>query len=100
MILISGTITFDPSNYDKAVELLGPLVEATLAEEGNVTYGFWGHLSEPGTVRVYEEWKDDAALNAHMGSAHMAEFMAGIGSLGVTGTEINRYDVSAVTKFM
>lgn len=100
MIVISGTITVEAADHDNAVALFGPLVEATLQEEGCGTYGFWAHPAERGTFRVYEEWADDDALNAHMGAAHMAEFLGGIATLKVTGTEINRYDVSAVTKFM
>lgn len=100
MIVISGLITVDPSDHDNAVSLIGPLVEATLQEEGCGTYGFWAHPAEPGVFRVYEEWADDDAVNGHMGAPHMAEFLVGISELKVTGTEINRYDVSAVTKFM
>ena len=100
MILISGLITVDPSDHDAMVALTGPLVEATLAEEGCGTYGFWSHPAQPGTFRVYEEWADDDALTAHMGAAHMAEFLGGMAALSVTGTEINRYDVDKVTKFM
>jgi quinol monooxygenase YgiN len=100
MIVISGIISVDPADHDGAVALFGPLVEATLAEEGNVTYGFWASPTEPGVFRVYEEWQDDPSLDAHMGSDHMAEFMAGFGALKVTGSTLTRHDVSATTKLM
>ncbi len=100
MIVISGLITVEASDHDAAVALFGPLVEATLAEDGNVTYGFWAHTSYPGVFRVYEEWDNDEALTAHMSAPHMIEFLGGMAGLKVTGTEINRYDVSAITKFM
>jgi quinol monooxygenase YgiN len=100
MIIISGTISFDPSDHDAAVALMGPLVEATLSEDGCNTYGFWASTTEAGVFRAYEEWENEDALNAHMGAAHMAEFIGAIGSLKVTGTSINRYDVSNTTKFM
>ena len=100
MIVLSGLLTVDPADHDKAAALVAPLVEATLAEEGNGTYGFWAHLSEPGTFRVYEEWNDEEAMTAHMATSHMADFLVGMAELSVTGTEINRYDVSQVSKFM
>ena len=100
MIIISGIISVAPSDHDAAVALFGPLVEATLAEPGNGTYGFWANPVEPGAFRVYEEWADDDALNAHMASAHMAEFLGAFAGLQVTGTEIHRHDVSASTRFM
>jgi quinol monooxygenase YgiN len=100
MIIISGTISFDPSDHDAAVALMGPLVEATLSEDGCLAYGFWASTTEPGVFRAYEEWENDDALNSHIASAHMAEFIGAMGSLKVTGTSLNRYDVSETTKFM
>ena len=100
MLIVSGIITMDPSAQDDAVALVGPLVEATLAEEGNVTYGFWADVNQPGVFRVYEEWADEDALNAHMGAPHMAEFLTGMMSLPITGTEINKHVVAESSKLM
>ena len=100
MIVISGLITVEASDHDAAVELFAPLVEATLQEEGCGAYGFWANPNESGTFRVYEEWDNDDALTAHMSAPHMIEFLGGMAGLKVTGTSINRYDVSEVTKFM
>ena len=47
MLIVSGIISVTPEHHDQMVELIGPLVEATLAEEGNVTYGFWASPTEP-----------------------------------------------------
>ena len=100
MLIVSGIITMEPEAQDKAVELVGPLVEATLAESGNVTYGFWADVNQPGVFRVYEEWADENALNAHMATPHMAEFLTGMMSLPITGTEINKHVVSESSKLM
>lgn len=100
MLIVSGIITMDPSGHDQAVELVGPLVEATLAEEGCITYGFWADPNQPGVFRVYEEWADEDALNTHMGTPHMAEFIVGMGSLPITGTEINKHEVAGSSKLM
>lgn len=100
MLIVAGLITIDPANHDAAVELFAPLVEATLAEEGNITYGFWSSLSEPGVFRVYEEWESTDAMGLHMASDHMATFLVGMGGLGVTGTEIHQHTVSESTRLM
>lgn len=100
MIIISGIISVAPSDYDAAVALFGPLVEATLAEPGNGTYGFWANPTEPGVFRVYEEWADEDALNSHMATPHMAEFLTGMMSLPITGTEINKHVVAETSKLM
>lgn len=100
MIIVSGTIDIDPASHDAAVALANTLVEATLLEEGNITYGFWADLNTPGRFRVYEEWQDEEALNLHFATPHMGTFMESLGGLGVTGTSINRHDVSASAALM
>lgn len=100
MLIVSGTIEIDPAQHDAAVALFAPLVEATLAEEGNITYGFWADPADPGRFRVYEEWASPEALGLHMGTDHMATFLVGMGGLGVTGTEITQHTVSESTRLM
>ena len=100
MIVISGTIVIDPAHLDEAVAAIGELETKTRAEAGNIDYGFWLSHSEPGTLHVFEEWADDDALNAHMGSEHMAAFLGAAGSFGISATSLDRYDVSTKTKFM
>lgn len=100
MLIVSGTISVDPADHDALVELTGPLVAATLAEEGNVTYGFWAHPSTPGVFRVYEEWASQDALAGHMATEHMAAFLAAMATLTITGTELHQHDVSASTRLM
>jgi len=100
MLIVSGIITMEPDGHDAAVELIGPLVEATLAEDGNVTYGFWADPTQKGVFRVYEEWESDEALATHMATPHMAEFMAAMGSLPLTGTELHQHRVEESTRLM
>ena len=100
MLIVSGTISMEPSGHDAAVELIRPLVEATLAEPGNVSYGFWADLSTPGVFHVYEEWESDEAMGEHMASEHMANFLVGMGSLPITGTELTQHRVSESSRLM
>lgn len=100
MLIVSGTITLDPSGTEQALELIRPLVAATLAEDGCLTYGFWTDPDRPGVLHVYEEWESDEAMGAHMASAHMAEFLVGMGSLPITGTALNQHRVSESSKLM
>jgi quinol monooxygenase YgiN len=100
MLIVSGIISVDPAHHDQMVELIGPLVTATLAEEGNVTYGFWASPTEPGVFRVYEEWASPDAMGLHMAADHMATFLVGMGALNVTGTELHQHTVSESTRLM
>ena len=100
MLIVSGIITMNPANHDKAAALVGPLVEATLAEEGNITYGFWAHPEDPGQFRVYEEWASEEAIAEHFATPHMTAFMTGMADLDVTGTEIIKHTVAESSKLM
>lgn len=100
MLIVSGTISLDPANHDAALDAAARLVEATLEEEGNITYGFWVDPRERGRFRVYEEWADSEALDAHMATPHMAEFLTAAAGLGITGTDVHRHEVTGSTKLM
>ncbi len=100
MIVVSGTIDLDPAKHDAAVEAMKTVAEATASEEGNLSYAFFADLSDPGRFRVFEEWKDQGAIDEHFASEHMGSFMASMGDLGVTGTDIHRYEVTDKSKLM
>jgi len=100
MIVISGTIDFDPAKAEEAIAATDTLCAATRQEAGNAAYEYWQDPHNPGRLRVFEEWADDDALNAHMAAPHMAEFMGAAGGFGITGIDISRYDVDNKSKFM
>lgn len=91
MIVISGTIRIDPARRGDALALIAPLVEATNAEPGCTTYGFWEDPFAAGSFRIFEEWVDQAALDAHFATPHMAAFMSGMGGLGSVETDVAKY---------
>ncbi len=100
MLIVSGIISVEASDHDAMVGLIAPLVDATLAEPGNVTYGFWADPANPGVFRVYEEWSTPEAMAEHMATDHMANFLVGMGGLAVTGTELYQHDVAETSRLM
>ena len=56
------------------IEIASKLVAATRAEEGNLFYTLYQSTENPLIFIVYEEYKDDAAFEAHANSAHFAAF--------------------------
>ena len=77
-IIVAGEIKVAPEAVQDMVPILTPFVAATRAEAGCIAYGFYEDVTEPGTFRLYEEWADEAALDAHMAAPHMAEFQNAI----------------------
>ena len=94
MIIVSGTLRVDPADIDTAMSLGATMSGASLAEEGCSAYGFWQDPADPGRVRVFEEWSDQAALDEHFATPHMGDFMAGLGQLKISDMELSKYEVS------
>ena len=67
---------------------------ATLKEPGCIEYQAYSDRSDAGVVFMFEKWQDQAALDAHFASPHMAEFGAALGGLGITGMDVKKYDIA------
>ncbi|MEM7141677.1 MAG: putative quinol monooxygenase [Actinomycetota bacterium] len=94
MLIIAGTITLPPGKVDEAMALVGPFCELVRAEPGCQDYLFTVNPHVPGELRLFEIWDDQASLEVHFTTPHMAQWQQDVGALGVTGREITRYEVS------
>lgn len=55
--------------------MIAELRRHSLAEPGCLGYDAFQGLGEPGTILLVERYADDAALEAHRGSAHYRELV-------------------------
>ena len=74
MIQINGTIRLGANASEEAIEALINMVRTSREEDGCYDYTFARDLADPDTLVLFERWRDQEALQAHMASAHMAEF--------------------------
>jgi quinol monooxygenase YgiN len=65
-----------PGQEDELGRRMAELVAPTLAEPGCINYDLHRSNSDPGTWMFYENWRTQADLDAHMKSAHFANFFA------------------------
>jgi quinol monooxygenase YgiN len=100
VIVVSGVMKMDPASHDKFADIGAKMAAASNEEPGVIAYGFWADHHNPGTFRVFEEYTDQAALDSHFASPHMAEFMGSLGGLGMTEAEVLKYEVSDKSKLM
>jgi quinol monooxygenase YgiN len=96
MLVVAGAIEIDPANRDAAIAAALRMMEETQREPGCISYTFSADLAEPGRFRIFEEWRDEAALHAHFKAPHMAAFQKAVAGLGVRRMAIQRYEVSSV----
>lgn len=88
MLIVTGLITVPDGAFEAARPAIRRMVAATLTEPGCITYGFWQDPEQPDRLRVYEEWQDRAALEAHFATPHMAEFRAALAEIGPVDRDI------------
>lgn len=91
MIQINGIITLPEGTLDQAHDAIVTMAKASQAEDGCINYTFAEDLTAPGSLILYERWRDQEALQAHMASPHMAEFQKAMAQFGEPKRDIRMY---------
>jgi len=94
-ILLAGTVRVPPGNLPRFKPHMEKMLAASRAEDGCLTYSYAIDVAEPGLVRIFEAWRDQASLEAHARSAHMAEWRATWPEFGVSDRRLSRYEVAS-----
>lgn len=96
MIVITGEIEFHPEDAWPATGVALRIMELSALEDGCITCGFYTDILNPRCFRVYEEWRDEAALAAHAAAPELAECRRRMAALRVVKRRLCRMDVAAV----
>ena len=96
MFVIAGTIQVDPEKREQVVAPAAEMMRETHKESGNIDYAFSLDLGDPATIRVFEQWESQEALDLHFASPHMAQFQEVLGTLGIQGMNIQRFEIESV----
>jgi quinol monooxygenase YgiN len=76
MICLAVTFVIQPGREDEAIELFNKLTVATRTEPGCLMYIAHRSPSEPRRFFLYEQYVDQAALDAHRAAPHFVEYGA------------------------
>ena len=69
MIIIAGSLSFDPADREDVLASLAEVTEASRRDAGCLEY-FWGEdLEAPNTFRFFECWESQELLDAHLAAA-------------------------------
>lgn len=94
MLLIVGTVRLPPENRAAARPVMARMVAASRDEDGCLEYAYAEDISDPGLIHVKELWTDQAALDRHFASDHIAEWRAAWPVLGIGERALRMYDVA------
>ena len=95
MLLIVGTVRLPPEALDAARPAMARMVQASRAEDGCLEYAYAEDVIDRGLVHVKELWRDQAALDEHFASAHIAEWRSTWRELGIGDRNLRVYEVGA-----
>lgn len=77
MVSFTVRLRFDQGDVEAVGEMLRKLTAASRQEPGCVSYVAHFVESEPTTVLIYEQYRDDAALEFHRNTPHFHEYAVG-----------------------
>lgn len=96
MLIVAGTITTEPGGREPFLSAVQPMVAATLDEAGCHEYAFAPDPNDDNRIMLYELWDDQASLDAHFASDHMADWQRARTDLAVADASIKKYLISSV----
>jgi quinol monooxygenase YgiN len=94
-VIIAGTVRVPPENLASLKPHQLAMLAASRAEDGCLTYSYGEDVAEPGLIRVFEVWRDQAAIAAHFRAPHMAVWRAACATHGVTDRKLFAYEANA-----
>ena len=92
-VILAGTFRVPPENLDALKPHMRAVIAASRAEDGCLAYAFGLDLADAGLVQVFERWRDQAALDAHFQSPHMAAWRQAREALGFHDRNLQAYEV-------
>ena len=94
-LLIAGTVRLPPENLERFKPHMQAMLSASRAEDGCLEYSYAEDVAEPGLIRVFETWRDQAALDAHFQTPHMATWRSHWPEFQVSDRRLTLYEIAA-----
>lgn len=95
MLVVVATLPGKPAKRDEIEAALIAAAKASRAEEGCTGYAFHRDLENPDSYVSVETWRDQAAVDAHFQSPHVAVLMGLAGELLDGAPAIVTYETTA-----
>jgi quinol monooxygenase YgiN len=99
VIVVAGTFRVPPAALTEFRGHMLAMLAASRAEDGCLTYSYAEDVAEPGLIRVFETWRDRAALDAHLQTPHLAAWRASWRQHGAGERDLVVYEVAGVAPF-
>jgi quinol monooxygenase YgiN len=92
MVKVVAKGIYEENKVEEAIKLYEELVSETRKEDGCISYCLFRDIKDPSILTVIEEWESEAALDAHMKTAHFTRLVPMIGKYRKS-SELNIYEL-------
>jgi quinol monooxygenase YgiN len=93
MIVVTAKLLVQSGKNEAMRGLVLSLAKPTRKEDGNLSYAWYQDAHEPHTWFAFEEWRDQAALDAHFETPDFKRAGAALGGLLAGPPAIRVYEV-------
>ena len=94
-LIVAGTVRAPAENIERLRPHMLEMMTRTRAEDGCITYGYAEDVGEPGLIHVFEAWRDQAALDAHFTTPHMAAWRSLFHTFWVQDRNLRVYEIAS-----
>jgi len=98
MIVIAVSYKAKPGKRDEALKAARTCAATTRREAGNIDYSFYAGIDDPDSFFLFEQWDNQAALDTHLKSQHLAAFRAALADLTARPSVIRMFEASEIKK--
>ncbi len=95
MILVVARFRPRADRVDEFVALLQEVQAASREDDGCLHYGYYAEVGDPLQYVAVEEWRDTAALEAHLRTPHVAKLIAALPEFADGRLDVAAHTVAA-----
>jgi quinol monooxygenase YgiN len=95
VLLIVGTVRLPFEGRPAARAAMADMIAASRNEDGCLEYAYAEDVLDPGLIHVKEIWRDQAVLDRHFASAHIAAWREAWPALGIGDRSLFCYETGA-----
>ena len=94
-LVITATVDIKPDKVEQFRQATDSLIVGSRAEEGCISYSMYESATEENKFFFFEEWKDQAAIDAHFATPHFKDFGKLLDETGTGPAVVKILEVSA-----
>jgi quinol monooxygenase YgiN len=93
-IIVSNALDFEPGVREGLLDQAIALMEASVKESGCIAYMVVADPLSNTRIRIFEHWETLEALNNHIATDHVQEFIKAIGAAKPTAVNAKSYEAT------